>query len=114
MMDAMETSPPETDIATLAAAHDGGAVVLDVRQPDEYLEAHVPGAVLIPLDQLASRREEIPAGDPLYVICAAGGRSLTATAALVDAGYPAVSVAGGTNAWVAAGHSVRHRRPTVR
>lgn len=105
-MDHMETTPPETDIADLAAAHAGGATVLDVRQPDEYREAHVPGAVLIPLDELAARQDEIPEGDPLYVICAAGGRSLTATAALVGAGYSAVSVAGGTNAWVAAGHPV--------
>jgi rhodanese-related sulfurtransferase len=100
----MDGTAPETDIDTLAAAHADGAVVLDVRQPDEYREAHVPGAVLIPLGELAARQEEIPDGDPLYVICAAGGRSLTATAALVGAGYPAVSVAGGTNAWVAAGH----------
>lgn len=98
--------PPETDIATLAAAHAAGATVLDVRQPDEYVEAHVPGAVLIPLGELAGRQAEIPVGDPLYVICAAGGRSLTAAAALIDAGYPAISVAGGTNGWVAAGHPV--------
>lgn len=98
--------PPETDVATLAAAHASGAAVLDVRQPDEYTEGHVPGAVLIPLGELADRRGEIPAGDPLYVVCAAGGRSLTAVAALVDAGYAAVSVAGGTNGWIEAGHPV--------
>ncbi len=98
--------PLETDIDTLATAHARGATVLDVRQPDEYVEAHVPGAVLIPLGELATRQREIPDGDPLYVVCAAGGRSLTAAAALVGAGYPAVSVAGGTNGWIAAGHAV--------
>ncbi len=98
--------PPETDIDTLAAAHAAGAVVLDVRQPDEYVEAHVPGAVLIPLGELAGRQSEIPGGDPLYVICAAGGRSMTAASALIGAGYPAISVAGGTNGWIAAGHPV--------
>ncbi len=98
--------PLETDIDTLATAHVQGAIVVDVRQPDEYVEAHVPGAVLIPLGELAARQSEIPAGDPLYVICAAGGRSLTAAAALAEAGYPAVSVAGGTNGWIAAGHPV--------
>lgn len=103
-----QPGPPETDVATLAAAHAAaaGATVLDVRQPDEYVEGHVPGAVLIPLGELADRRGEIPEGDPLYVICAAGGRSLTAAAALVGAGYPAVSVAGGTNGWIDAGHPV--------
>lgn len=105
-MVAMSLPPLEVDLATFAAAHEEGAVVLDVRNPDEYVEAHVPGAVLIPLGELAGRQDEIPAGDPLYVICAAGGRSLTATKALVDAGYKAVSVAGGTNGWIERGGAV--------
>ncbi len=85
------------------AAHAAGAAVLDVRNPDEYVAGHVAGAVLIPLGELAARQDEIPAGDPLYVICAVGGRSLTATKALVEAGYRAVSVAGGTNGWIERG-----------
>ncbi len=68
--------------------------------PTSTSSGHVPGAVLIPLDQLAARQDEIPDGDPLYVICAVGGRSLTATKALVEAGYRALSVAGGTNGWI--------------
>ncbi len=96
----------EVDLEAFSAAHASGATVLDVRNPDEYETAHVPGAVLIPLPELAARQEEIPDGDPLYVICAAGGRSLTATKALVDAGYNAVSVAGGTNGWIERGGSV--------
>jgi RND superfamily putative drug exporter len=102
-----ETSNPlEIDLATFATAHAAGAPLLDVRNPDEYEEAHVPGAVLIPLPELAARQEEIPAGDPLYVICAVGGRSLTAAKALVDAGYPAISIAGGTNGWIERGGEV--------
>jgi RND superfamily putative drug exporter len=96
----------EVDLATFAAAYAAGAALLDVRNPDEYEEKHVPGAVLIPLGELAERTAEVPSGDPLYVICAAGGRSLAAAQALVGAGYPAVSVAGGTNGWAAAGHPV--------
>jgi thioredoxin len=96
----------EVDLEGFAAAHAAGATVLDVRNPDEYTAAHVPGAVLIPLDQLANRRDEIPVGDPLYVICAVGGRSLTATKALAAAGYRAVSVAGGTNGWIERGGAV--------
>lgn len=98
--------PLEVDLETFAAAHSSGAAVLDVRNPDEYEEKHVPGAVLIPLGELATRADEIPAGDPLYVICAAGGRSLRAAQALAEAGYPALSVAGGTNGWAAAGRPV--------
>jgi thioredoxin 1 len=96
----------EVDLDTFAAAHTAGATVLDVRNPDEYETVHVTGAVLIPLGELAERQAEIPDEDPLYVICAVGGRSLTAAKALGEAGYPAVSVAGGTNAWAERGGDV--------
>src|SRR5579875_3368285 len=98
--------PLEVDLETFAKAHSSGATVLDVRNPDEYRTAHVPRAVIIPFPELAARQDEIPEGAPLYVICAAGGRSLTATKALVDAGYRAVSVAGGTNGWIQRGGPV--------
>jgi rhodanese-related sulfurtransferase len=101
-----DPKPLEVDLETFAGAHAAGAVVLDVRNPDEYETAHVAGAVLIPLGELATRQDEIPEGDPLYVICAAGGRSLTAAKALINAGYPAVSVAGGTNGWIERGGQV--------
>jgi rhodanese-related sulfurtransferase len=96
----------EVDLDTFARAHSAGAAVLDVRNPDEYETAHVARAVLIPLPDLAARQDEIPEGDPLYVICAVGGRSLAAAKALVDAGYRAVSVAGGTNGWIERGWPV--------
>jgi rhodanese-related sulfurtransferase len=95
--------PLEVDLDDFEVAHAEGAAVLDVRNPDEYVAGHVAGAVLIPLGELAARQDEIPAGDPLYVICAVGGRSLAAARALVEAGYQAVSVAGGTNGWIERG-----------
>jgi rhodanese-related sulfurtransferase len=101
-----ESRPLEVDLEQFEAAHAAGATVLDVRNPDEYVAGHVAGAVLIPLGELAARQDEIPEGDPLYVICAVGGRSLTATKALVEAGYEAVSVAGGTNGWVERGGAI--------
>jgi rhodanese-related sulfurtransferase len=101
----------EVDLDTFEAAHAKGVVVLDVRNPDEYEAAHVPGAVLIPLAELAERQDEIPDADPLYVICAVGGRSLTAARALAQAGYPAVSVAGGTNGWIERGGAVQTGSP---
>jgi rhodanese-related sulfurtransferase len=96
----------EVDLEHFETAHAAGAVVLDVRNPDEYAAGHVAGAVLIPLGELAARQDEIPSGDPLYVICAVGARSLTAARALVAAGYLAVSVAGGTNGWIERGGAV--------
>jgi rhodanese-related sulfurtransferase len=98
--------PLEVDLEAFADAHSAGAAVLDVRNPDEYEAAHVRGAVLIPLPELATRMQEVPEGDPVYVICAVGGRSLTAAKALVDSGYSAVSVAGGTNGWIERGGEV--------
>jgi thioredoxin 1 len=96
----------EVDLETFADAHAHGASVLDVRNVDEYVSGHVPGATLIPLPELADRRDEIPDGDPVFVICAVGGRSLTAVKAMLDAGYRAVSVAGGTNGWIGQGRDV--------
>src|ERR1700736_5930222 len=96
----------EVDLETFAGAQAMGAAVLDVRNPDEYEAGHVPGAKLLPLGELAARQDEIPDGDPIYVICAVGGRSLTATKALVGAGYHAVSVAGGTKGWIEQGRPI--------
>jgi rhodanese-related sulfurtransferase len=96
----------EVDLDTFAMAHADGAVVLDVRNPDEYESGHVSGAVLVPLGELGDRQDDIPDGDPVYVICAMGGRSLQATKAMVDAGYNAVSVAGGTKGWIEQGRPV--------
>jgi rhodanese-related sulfurtransferase len=95
---------PEVDVETFADALEGGAVFIDVREPDEYAEAHIPGAQLIPLGQLGQRVQELPEGRPLYVVCAVGGRSLRAATALQNqAGVEAISVVGGTKAWIASG-----------
>ena len=88
------TRAPEVDTARLAAALVDGAVVIDVRMPDEYAEAHVPGAVLIPLPELGARIDEVPRDHQVFVICAVGGRSLAAAAALNNAGWDTVSVSG--------------------
>ena len=97
---------PQIDVATLAEAHAAGATVLDVRNPDEYEAGHVPGAQLIPLPELVARVDEVPAGDPLYVICAVGGRSQKACEHLAGTGRTVANVAGGTKAWIEAGHDV--------
>lgn len=97
---------PQIDVAELAALHVGGATILDVRNADEYDIGHVPGAALIPLGELADRVGDVPAGDPLYVICGAGGRSQKACEFLAPQGHDVVNVAGGTGSWVEAGHPV--------
>ncbi|MBW3610131.1 MAG: rhodanese-like domain-containing protein [Actinobacteria bacterium] len=101
-----ETTVPEVDVDRLAEVRAEGAWVLDVRQPDEYEAGHVPGAHLIPLDQLSTRHTEVPHDEDVYVVCRGGGRSAVATEALNGAGYRAVNVAGGTQGWAEAGNPV--------
>jgi rhodanese-related sulfurtransferase len=65
----------------------------------------VPGALLIPLDQLPDRLADVPTGAEVTVICRSGGRSLVATEFLRANGVDAVNVAGGTLAWVESGRA---------
>jgi rhodanese-related sulfurtransferase len=97
---------PEIEVQAFAAAHADGAFVLDVREPHEYLGGHVPGAQLVPLAQVLARQSELPRGESVYVICASGNRSKTATDWLRGRGVDAVSVVGGTSSWIAQGHPV--------
>jgi rhodanese-related sulfurtransferase len=99
---------PEINLQEFATAHEGGAFVVDVREPREYLDGHVPGALLIPLAQLLSRLSELPKGEPVFVICASGNRSRTAAHWLRDRGLDAISVDGGTSGWIAAGYRLVH------
>ena len=80
--------------------------LIDVRETDEYEEAHVPGAVHVPLGSLTRTDLERFRGRRLYVICKSGGRSFRACEYLASEGYDAVNVAGGTMAWIASGHPV--------
>ena len=76
-------------------------VVVDVREPWEYKQGHVPGAILIPLGQLSKRVSELDAEHPVAVICASGSRSQSAAALLGQKGFKTIyNVVGGTSAWV--------------
>jgi len=99
---------PEVDVDDLDQAKAKGSPVIDVRQPDEYDAGHVPGARLIPLAEVGVRVQEVPAEGPVYVICLSGGRSARATEFLRRQGIDAVSVAGGTKAWIDSGRPISH------
>jgi len=101
------SSIPEIDADELALRLAGGAFLLDVREPAEYSEAHVPGAVLVPLGELAGRVDEMPDdAAELMVICRSGARSLRAAELLATTGRGAVNVAGGTLGWIESGREV--------
>lgn len=93
----------EVTIDDLSEALGRGVTVLDVRDPGEYAEGHVPGVVNVPVGELPARIDELDRDQPVYVICASGKRSAAMTDHLTSAGFDAASVAGGTTAWVSAG-----------
>ncbi len=100
------TSIPEIEVDELARLGPDVAV-LDVREPSEFAQGHVPGALNVPQADLASRLADVPRDRPLALICQAGARSLRAAQFLAQAGFrDLVSVRGGTGAWIAAGRPV--------
>jgi rhodanese-related sulfurtransferase len=103
---AMLTSSPEVREVNLdqLRARPSDAVVVDVREPEEFAMGHVPGAVNLPQADLAMRLDEVPRDRPVFVICQGGFRSLRAAQFLGQCGISDVaSVKGGTGAWRAAG-----------
>ncbi|HXA29548.1 MAG TPA: rhodanese-like domain-containing protein [Candidatus Angelobacter sp.] len=101
----MSSVPTEVSAGDAAAAVDrGDALLLDVREQWEWDEQRIPGAVHIPMNQVPSRLEEIPADRDVYVYCKVGGRSARVVDYLRRHGRErAVNVAGGIDAWVEAG-----------
>lgn len=101
----MAEQPREVTVDDLAIARQAGVQVLDVRSPEEFAQGHVPGAVNVPLEEvLATPRRFTDHG--AHVICRSGGRSLQAAEAMTKAGVHAVSVAGGTSAWIDSGRDI--------
>ena len=97
----------EIAIDQAAAALDQGAAVIDVREPAEFRTGHLPGAVNIPMGQLAARLGDIDRNRPVYVVCASGNRSSAMTDVLTAAGFDAINVAGGTSAWARSGRPIQ-------
>ena len=84
--------------------------VVDVREPWEYKQGHVPGAMLIPLGQLSARVNELDPERPVAVICASGNRSQSAAALLGQKGFKTVyNILGGTGAWTYSGLELEYQ-----
>jgi hydroxyacylglutathione hydrolase len=106
---AMLTSSPKVREVNLdeLLAQPADAAVVDVREPEEFVNGHVPGAVNLPQADLATRLNEVPRDRPVFVICQGGFRSLRAAQYLSQCGISDVaSVKGGTEAWRAAGGEI--------
>lgn len=97
--------PAEVNVTTAAELRDGGAYILDVREPSEWQENHIPGATLIPLAELANRVNEVPKDQQVVVVCRSGNRSQQGRDILRQAGFEQVtSMAGGMNQWMSSGY----------
>ncbi len=94
---------PEIGVEELERRLAAGAMLIDVREPDEYAQVRVPGGILVPLQTVPDRLADVPTDGTFYVICAKGGRSREAAEFLITEGRDAVNVSGGTTAWVEAG-----------
>ena len=97
------TAVPTITLAELPA----DALILDVREPDEWAAGHIEGARHIPMNSVPTTLTHEP-GDltpdaRIYVMCAMGGRSSQVAAWMLHQGYDAVNVAGGMHAWEDAG-----------
>jgi rhodanese-related sulfurtransferase len=98
------TLPSTISVTNAAERFAAGAFLLDVREQSEWNDAHIDGAVLVPLGQLSTRLSEIPADRDVLIICRSGNRSAQARDQLRAAGYPnTTSISGGMNAWINAG-----------
>jgi rhodanese-related sulfurtransferase len=96
--------PAEITPAQTAEKRDQGAFILDVREPSEWTQVHIPGATLIPLGELPSRLSEVPMDKDVIVVCHSGNRSAKGRDILRAAGINrATSMAGGMTSWQAQG-----------
>lgn len=100
----MDKSPEQMDAQTARAFLDRYATpdvnLVDVREPWEYEEFHLPGAALIPLAELTDRLNELSASKPTLVYCQSGNRSAAAASLMRGQGFREVyNIVGGIMAW---------------
>jgi rhodanese-related sulfurtransferase len=93
---------PSVDPAGVSA----DAVLLDVREPDEWQAGHIEGALHIPLADLPARVGELSPDAEIVVVCRSGARSGRAVGWLGQNGYDVLNLDGGMVAWAAAGQKM--------
>jgi rhodanese-related sulfurtransferase len=99
-------SVPSVSVEQLSIPLPDTLTVVDVREPAEWQQAHVPGALHIPLMELPARLAELPEEGQVLVVCAVGARSARAVEYLVQLGRDAVNLDGGLVEWQAAGREL--------
>ncbi|BBY62004.1 rhodanese-like domain-containing protein [Mycolicibacterium helvum] len=99
-MDVLEIDPA----GVMALVDTSGAILLDVREDDEWTAGHAPGAVHVRLGALDARTFE--AAVPIVAVCRSGGRSGLAATRLAAAGLTVYNLVGGMGAWQRSGQPV--------
>ena len=103
----VESVPQITAYDLHTMLESGDVVVVDVREPFEWLDGHVPGALHVPMFEAVARAAELPADRPKAVVCAGGVRSSATISALKHrVPGPWLNVTGGMAAWLKAGYGV--------
>jgi rhodanese-related sulfurtransferase len=93
----------EIDVQEARRRQTAGAVLIDVREDDEWAAGHADGARHVPLGQIGASEQDLPRDREVLLICRSGRRSAQAAQVLLKAGHSAVNVAGGMQAWTQAG-----------
>lgn len=87
-----------------------GAILVDVREDDEWAAGRIDGSVHVPMNTVPQRLNYEPttfeSEQPLVIVCAVGGRSEHVTAWLLQNGVDAVNLEGGISAWMSAGKPI--------
>lgn len=91
----------QVDVHTAARMRADGAILLDVREDDEWAAGHADGATHVPLSKLDPA--SLTAGETIVALCRSGNRSAKAAVVLAEAGFDVVNVTGGMKAWQQAG-----------
>jgi rhodanese-related sulfurtransferase len=94
---------PDVDPAEADRLVGGGALLLDVREDDEWAAGRAPAAFHLPMGQVADRIGELPTDRTIVCMCRAGGRSQSVAVHLAGAGFDVRNAAGGMQAWAAHG-----------
>ncbi|RHB50435.1 rhodanese-like domain-containing protein [Exiguobacterium sp. AM39-5BH] len=87
-----------TELETLLQS-DETLNLIDVRETDEFSGGHIKQAKNVPLSEFGAKVDDLDRSKPIYVICAAGGRSMNASAYLDSLGFNVVNVDGGMMSW---------------
>jgi rhodanese-related sulfurtransferase len=104
--------PSVTPAEAASEASSGAALIVDVRERDEFAAERIDGVALVPMSEFVARHAELPKDRPLLMLCAAGSRSSSATMYLLQNGWTDVrNVTGGMMAWRQAGLPARTGTP---